>query len=141
MTTRPGTRNESRLNSRGIALSRECHGEKLLHQRTNGPGEKEKERKREGWREARSQKLQRNALVYIRRMSFFMNSYFLLNSTKILSREYMLHVFNKRLFNRFKPYDARSADFHEYRSSLPLHPLGAVKCLSPGVSHTSTNTS
>lgn len=69
-----------------------------------GP-KREEERKRGGRREMRSQKLQRNALVYIRRISFFMNLRFL---QKILQklfyedvRTYVARFYDKRLFNRF----------------------------------------
>lgn len=105
--------------------------------RRMGP-ERGKERKRGERRRVQSQKLQRN-IIYIHWISFFMNPNPLLDP---LTRICMLSVFtiNVCLIDLFKPYGVRfpwSADFHEYRSSLPLHPPGAVKCLSPSISLTS----
>jgi len=132
MTTRPGTKREQVKLSRDSSEPRMSRWKIVTSTDEWALREKKREREEEG-REMRSQKLQRNAFVYIRRISFFMNPYFLLDFTKVFSWECILYVFTITccLIDVFKIlWRKRSADFYEYRSSFPLRPSRVVKCLS-----------
>jgi len=127
-------RNESRLNSRGIApgMSRW----KIV---TSTDEWALREKKREREEEGRKCEVKSYKEMHSYTSNFILHEPVFLDFTKVFSWECMLRVFTNKyrflqinvcLIDVFKILRKRSANFYEYRSSFPLHPSGVVKCLS-----------
>lgn len=144
MTTRPGTKREQVKLSRDSSKPGMSRWKIVTSTDEWALREKKREREAEGGRcEVKSYKETHSytsvefhsSWTCVSCRKFYKSSF-----TKMYVHTLRVFMINVCLIDLFKPYDARSADFHEYRISLPLHPSGAVKCLSPGISHIPTDT-